>query len=363
MPVTVNDQKLLEFTKDVFLTFGVSQEEAHICADNLVTADLRGIPSHGVARLKRYVDGMKDGTILPLTKPEIVRETPSCANIDGKAGLGQVVGHFATKLVIDKGQKTGVGIVTVYNSNHYGIAGYYSHMILEAGMLGISMTNSAPLVVPTFGKEMIIGTNPISLTAPTKRNRPFFLDMATSVVPRGKLEVYDRLEKALPEGWAVNSLGKVTTNAAEVLKNMTARAGGGILPLGGEGELFSGYKGYGMSVLVDILSGVLSGGAFGDLVNRKGPQGEKIPADVAHFFMALKIENFVDLDTFKEKMDEYIDRLKNSSKADGATRIYIHGEKEYELYDKHKKSGVPLDDKTYATLKTIGEERNVTFEL
>jgi len=363
MAIIVNDQKLNSFVKSVFATFGITAEQAHVCSDNLVLADLRGIPSHGVARLKRYVDGMKNGTILPLTKPEIVRDHPSTANIDGHAGLGQVVGFFATNLAIEKAKKTGLGVVTVHNSNHYGIAGYYSQMILEAGLMGISMTNSAPLVVPTFGKEMIIGTNPISLTAPTKRNRPFFLDMATSVVPRGKLEVYDRLEKKIPAGWAVDSRGRVTTNAAEVLKNMIARAGGGILPLGGEGEQFSGYKGYGMSVLVDILCGVLSGGAYGDMVDTKGPNGEGRPATVGHFFMALKIENFVDLDTFKEKMDDFIDRLKNSAKADGAERIFIHGEKEYELFDKHKKEGVPLDEKTYQTLKNIGEEKKVAFEL
>ena len=362
MPIIVNDKQLTTFVQQVFETFGVSKENAYICADNLVLADLRGIPSHGVARLKRYVDGMKSGIILPLAKPEIVRESPSTATVDGKAGLGQVVGYFATKTAIEKANKTGVGVVTVRNSNHYGIAGYYSQMILKEGMLGISMTNSAPLVVPTFGKEMIIGTNPISLTAPTKRGRPFFLDMATSVVPRGKLEVYERKEKPLPEGWVVNAQGKITTSAAEVLKNMTSRAGGGILPLGGEGELFSGYKGYGMAVLVDILCGVLSGGACGDAVDVK-PEGKAVPAQVAHFFMALRIENFIDPDVFTTKLDELIDRLKGSAKADGQNRIFIHGEKEYELYDKHKKEGVPLEEKVHATLKAISAERGVPFRL
>ncbi len=363
MPIMVNDAKLLKFAQNVFQSFEVAPDKAFICADNLVRADLRGIPSHGVARLKRYVDGIINGTILQHAKPTIIKEAPSTATIDGNAGLGQVIGHFATELAIAKAKKSGVGVVTVRNSNHYGIAGYYSQMMLEAGLLGISMTNSAPLVVPTFGKEMIIGTNPISMTAPTKRNRPFFLDMATSVVPRGKLEVYDRLEKPLPSGWAVDAGGKVTTSAAEVLKNMTSRAGGGILPLGGEGELFSGYKGYGMAVLVDILCGVLSGGAYGDMVDSKGPNGEKQPAEVAHFFMALNIENFVEMEVFKEKMDDFIDRLKESSKAEGASRIFIHGEKEYELFEKHKKEGVPLQEKVYEILKGIGSQRSVAFEL
>jgi len=363
MSVIVNDATLLAFVEKVFAGFGLAGSEAHICADNLVLADLRGIPSHGVARLKRYVDGMKNGTIQPLAKPELVREAASTATIDGHAGLGQIIGHFATRLAIEKAQKTGVGAVTVRNSNHYGIAGYYSNMMLQAGLLGISMTNSAPLVVPTFGRELIVGTNPISVTAPTNRNKPFFLDMATSVVPRGKLEVYDRLGKTMPEGWAVDATGKVTTSASEVLKNMLSRAGGGILPLGGEGELYSGYKGYGMALMVDVLCGVLSGGAYADMVDTKGPKGEGRPAAVAHFFLALKIENFVDRETFCEHMDDLIDRLKNSTKAEGQSRIYIHGEKEYELYETYKRDGVPLDDKTFQTLQQIGAEANVPFTL
>jgi L-2-hydroxycarboxylate dehydrogenase (NAD+) len=363
MPTIVNDEKLLAFVQQVFLTFGITQPEAYICADNLVLADLRGIPSHGVARLKRYVDGMKNGTILPHSKPTIDKEQPSTAAVDGHAGLGQVIGHFATQLAINKARNSGVGVVTVRNSNHYGIAGYYSKMILESGFLGISMTNSAPLVVPTFGRDMVLGTNPISLTAPTKRNKPFFLDMATSVVPRGKLEVYDRLGKTMPEGWAVDAKGKVTTSAAEVLKNMINRSGGGILPLGGEGESFSGYKGYGLALLVDVLCGVLSGGAYADMVDSKDANGENQPAAVSHFFMALKIENFVDQDTFCENLDNLIDRIKNSTKAEGRPRIYIHGEKEQELYEKHKSAGVPLDDKTFQSLQAIGQGRQVAFAL
>jgi len=359
----VPDSKLSQFVQRVFTSFGISQEDALICTDNLVLADLRGIPSHGVARLRRYVDGMTNGTILQHNQPRVVCESPSTATVDGQAGLGQIVGHFSTKKAIEKAKKSGVGIVAVRNSNHYGIAGYYTQMMLEAGLLGISMTNTAPLVVPTFGRKMIIGTNPISLTAPAKRNKPFFLDMATSVVPRGKLEVYDRLGKNMPEGWAVNAKGQTACDATEVLKCMVSRLGGGILPLGGEGELYGGYKGYGMAVLVDILCGVLSGGAYADLVDTKGPGGKGQPAQVAHFFLALNIENFVEMDIFQEKMDDFIDRLRESAKAEGQNRIFIHGEKEYELYEKHKQSGVPLEEKVYESLKTIAAERSVAFEL
>ncbi|MBD3384394.1 malate dehydrogenase [candidate division KSB1 bacterium] len=362
MSVLVDDQKLLNFIQSVFETFGLSQNTARICADNLVMADLRGIPSHGVARLKRYTDGMKNGVIFPLHNPKVVQQTASTATVDANDGLGQVAGHFATRLVVEKAKNTGVGIVTVRNSNHYGIAGYYSNMILQQGLLGISMTNSAPLVVPTFGKEMILGTNPISLAAPTLQNRPFFLDMATSVVPRGKLEVYDREEKSLPQGWAVDDKGKVTTDPGQVLHNMLNRIGGGILPLGGEGELYSGYKGYGMALLVDILCGVLSGGAYADLIN--APKNTKpAPARVSHFFMALKIETFVEKKIFQTKLDDLINRLKNSAKAEGEDRIFIHGEKEYERRDHYMKEGIPLQNKVYQTLESIAAERSVQMNI
>jgi len=358
----VQKQKLTNFTQNVFLTFGLNKTDAYICAENLVLADLRGIPSHGVARLKRYVDGMNNGVIFPLNKPQIVKETPITATIDGKAGLGQINGHFATTLAIKKAKKSGVGIVAVRNSNHYGIAGYYSQMILNENFLGISMTNSAPLVVPTFSKEMIFGTNPISLTAPAKNRKPFFLDMATSVVPRGKLEVYNREEKPLPDGWAVDENGLVTTDSAKVLNNLLKRLGGGILPLGGEGELYSGYKGYGMAIFVDILCGVLSGGAYANLVN-KSKDGKPAPANVSHFLMAIDIESFIDLETFTSNMDDLMDRLQNSEKAQNREHIFIHGEKEYIKYEKHEKEGIPLQDKVYDTLKSIAQERNVDFDI
>jgi len=361
MPI-VQKQNLLNFTQKVFESFGLNADDAFICADNLVMADLRGIPSHGVARLQRYVDGIRNGAILPYNRPIIVKETPVSAVIDGQAGLGQLVGHFSTRLAIAKAQQAAVGIVTVRNSNHYGIAGYYSMMILKENMLGISMTNSAPLVVPTFGREMVIGTNPISLAAPAKNRQPFVLDMATSVIPRGKLEVYNREEKKMPEGWTVDENGQVTTDPGRVLNNLIKRLGGGILPLGGEGELFSGYKGYGLAVLVDILCGVLSGGAYADLVDRT-IDGKKVPADVGHFFLALDIASFVDFNTFTAKMDDLLNRIQNSAKAVNQDHIYIHGEKEFANTAKYEKQGIPLQEKVYKNLQTIGQQCKVDLIL
>lgn len=363
MSILVTEKKLRDFVEAVFLTYNLTKEEAFVCSDNLVMADMRGVHSHGVARLKRYVDSIAQGLIFPLKKPTVVLETPNTATIDGNAGLGQIVGYHSTKIAIEKAKKTGIGVVTVRNSNHYGIAGYYANMMLQEKLLGISMTNSAPLVVPTFGKEMMLGTNPVSLAAPTKRNRPFFLDMATSVVPRGKLEVYNREGKTMPDGWCVDEKGKACSDPAKVLNNMSNRIGGGILPLGGEGELFSGYKGYGLALIVDILCGVLSGGAYSDLVYGEGKEGKGEPPNVGHFFMALKIENFVDFDTFTSKMDDLLDRIKKSAKAEGENRIYIHGEKEYEKVEKYQKEGIPLQEKVYETLQNIAKERKLDFSL
>ncbi len=359
---TVKFEDLKEFTQNIFSTFNLSSQDAGVCADILVMSDLRGIPSHGVARLKRYVDGMENGTIFPQAKPEIIKENPVTAAIEGNAGLGQLNGYFATKLAIQKAKTSCIGMVTVKNSNHYGIAGYYSMMILKENMIGISMTNSAPLVVPTFGKEMVIGTNPISFAVPTKKKRPFVLDMATSVVPRGKLEVYNREHKQMPEGWAVDTEGLVMTDPGTVLNNVLQRLGGGILPLGGAGELYSGYKGYGMAVLVDVLSGVLSGGAYANLVN-KPKDGKPAPANVSHFFWAIDVNCFVDFDTFTTNMDDLVERITNSAKAKDEPHIYIHGEKEYNKHDEYMSKGIPIQDTVFKTLGEIAEKRGVNFTL
>ena len=362
MPAVVNDEKLTNFTSQIFQKLGVSREDSDVTADILVASDLRGIPSHGVARLKRYYDGIKNGLMIPDAKATIEKESASTASINANNGLGQPAGYFGMNLAIQKAEETGLGFVTVGHSNHYGIAGYYSMMALDKGnLIGISMTNSAPLVVPTFSKDMMIGTNPISIAAPCTNERPFVLDMATSVVPRGKFEVYERENKPVPAGWAVDEQGVPSTDTARIVQNMAKTLGGGILPLGGAGELLSGHKGYGMSLMVDILSGVLSGAKFGPFVKAKAG-GEKF-INVGHFFGAIKIENFIDLNQFKNTMDNMIQTLKNSQKAKGENRVFIHGEKEYEKFEDYKKNGVPLQDKVVNALKQMGEETGVPYDL
>ena len=361
--VIVQAKPLGDFCVRVFEKLDVPAVDAKITADVLVEADLRGIDSHGVARLRRYVKGLQDGVMLAHPEEMTVSETATTALIDAGAGLGQPVSYRAMKLSIEKAKKYGTGFVTVRNSNHYGIAGYYAMMALEYNMIGISMTNADVLVVPTFGRHAVLGTNPIAMAVPTGQERPFVLDMATSTVPRGKLETYDRQGKAMPLGWATDEKGIPTADAHRVLDNFRARRGGGLLPLGGAGELFSGHKGYGLALLVDILSAVLPGAAYANTVYPKTPQGKPLPANLGHFFGTIKVEAFRSVDGFKSSMDDLIRRLKDSPKAEGADRIYVHGEKEYEEAERRTREGVPLDAKVEADLRAIGQELNVKYDL
>lgn len=351
----VPPEPLTDFVVAVLEGLKVPRPDAHTVAEVLVLADLRGIGSHGVARLSRYVDGLRDGSIGATDHSKVVRDNKCVALVDGGKSLGQVVGRKAMELAITKARDYGVGFVAVRNSNHYGIAGYYSLMALHKGMLGISMTNSFPLVVPTFGRQALIGTNPISVSAPGER-QPFVLDMATSVVPRGKLENYDREGTALPLGWAVDARGKGTTNAREVLDNMANRRGGGILPLGGEGEEFSGHKGYGLGLMVEILCGALPGAALGpEVYSAKGEP------NVGHFFGAIDIAAFRPVEEFERDLDRLTVHLKDSPKAEGQDRIYIHGEKSGIVEAKRRREGIPLGPKVVAALRKIGDELKIPW--
>lgn len=360
-PFYIQADALRRFCTEVFVTLGVGKRHAEITADVLVAADLRGVDSHGVARLQRYVNGIRSGMMRPDAKPRIVHETPTTATIDGADGLGQPAAHMAMQVAMDKAQQVGAGFAAVRNSNHYGIAGYYAMMALEKDMIGISATNAAVLVVPTFGCNAMLGTNPIAVAAPASQERPFVLDMATSVVPRGKLEVYNRLGKDLPDGWATDEAGRGTNNPARVLKNLVERAGGGLLPLGGKGELHSGHKGYGLALLVDIISAVLPGAAYADLVYPKTEDGKPLPSKIGHFFGALRVDAFRPAAEFKADMDDLIRRLKDSPKAEGAERIYIHGEKEFETQEERQAHGIPLHPTVFKTLRDIGEELRIPF--
>lgn len=353
--ITLKVSTLQEFTVNVFRKLGVPPEDARIITDVLLASDQRGIGSHGLQRLKRYTDGIKKGVMKPVTEVAVLKETPNTLLISGNDGMGQVVSYRTMEMVIAKALKNNVALAAVRDSNHYGIAGYYPMMALEHDLIGISLTNTSPLVMPTFGKNLLLGTNPIAIAIPAGKELPFVLDMATSTVPRGKLEVYERQGKKMPLSWATDEFGNATPDASRVLQNMLNKAGGGLLPLGGAEEESGGHKGYGLCLAVDIFCGVLAGSAFGrDLYTDKGEPA----ARVSHFFGAIRIDAFVDLGLFKSQMDEYIRIIKASEKAQGKDRIYIHGEKEFELHDKYREE-VPIFFKVVEELRQIGQEIGV----
>ena len=354
----IPERVLRRFTVAIFRKLGVTARNATIAADVLIAADLRGIGSHGVARLPRYVTGIKNGSMVPRAVGRIVKQTRATALLDGGNGLGQVVARQGMQIAIRKARQTAVGFVGVRNSNHFGIAGYYSMMALKAGMIGIASTNAAPLVVPTFGRTAILGTNPISVAVPAGREEPFVLDMATSVVPRGTIEVYDRQGREMPHGWAVDTTGHSTTSPKAVLDALAQRLGGGILPLGGEGEKFSGHKGYGLALLVDILCGALSGAATALDV-----YGDEEAANVGHFFGAIDVRAFRPLPAFKRDMDKLLRTVREAPKADGHERIYVHGEKSFAMERDRRPKGIPLGPKVVESLRKIGDEVKVPFRI
>ncbi len=358
---TVSAAGLREWVAAIFQTLGVNKADAEVTSDNLVAADLRGVESHGVARLHRYTGRLRQGLVVPHAEPRIVHETPSTALVDAGNGLGQPASKWAMQLAIRKAEQTGNGSVAVRDSNHHGICAYYAMMALSHDMVGESYTNSSPLLVPTYGRTAVIGTNPIAVAVPTHSERPWVLDMATSVVPRGKLEVYARKDRPMPLGWAVDETGQPTEDAARVLKALSARSGGGILPLGGT-ALFSGYKGYNLSALVDILSGVLPGSNWGPRVDEP-VDGKQVPSRVGHYFRATRIDGFRPAEEFKREMDEYIRMLRDSPKAEGAARIWVAGEREWELQERYEREGVPLHHKVVESLVNIGREIGPAFDL
>ncbi len=351
---------LENFMKDVFIAVGVPEEDAKICANVLIAADIRGIDSHGIGRLKPiYIDRIKAGQINPITNITIVKETPTTAVIDGNNGMGQVIAKKSMEIAIKKGKEYGIGMVAVRNSNHFGIAGYYSLMAVKENMIGITGTNARPSICPTFGVENMLGTNPLTFGIPTDEDFPFFLDCATSIIQRGKVEVYSRLKKKMPEGWVIGEDGKYKTDPDEVLEDML-KGKASLLPLGGAGEEFAGYKGYGYATVVEILSAALQQGAF--LWGLSGMEnGKKVPYRLGHFFIAINIEAFTEIDNFKKTTGEILRSLRNSKKAPGYDRIYTAGEKEYIAMLEREKNGIPIDEVEAEEIKSLIKEYNLNY--
>jgi LDH2 family malate/lactate/ureidoglycolate dehydrogenase len=297
-----------------------------------------------VARLERYVNGLATGVIIPDAQIEVLADTPSSIVFHANGAMGAPISARAMATVIKKARANGAAFGCVRDSNHFGIAGYYAMMAIEHDMLGLAMTNTATLGVPTFGRQVMFGTNPIAFAAPADEEQGFVLDMATTVVTRGKIEVYDRLSKELPSGWAVDKTGRPATDAHTILDDMFHRVGGGILPLGGEGELFSGYKGYGLAIMVDILCAVLCGAPYGPNVADTATSS----GHVSHFFGAIQIAAFRDPTGFRRDMDRMLRDLRECPLAEGAERVYFAGQKEFEHEAQARRLGVPVLYWTFA---------------
>jgi LDH2 family malate/lactate/ureidoglycolate dehydrogenase len=348
--IRVDQERLIGFCTRVFEALGLSEEDAAVAAAVLVAADVRGIPSHGVARLDRYVRGLESRVMVPDAPVEVLADTPTSTVIHAHGAMGAPVSVRAMRTVIHKAGQVGAAFACVRDSNHFGIAGYYAMMAMEEDMIGLAMTNTAALGVPTFGRQVMYGTNPIAFAAPADVERGFVLDMATTVVTRGKIEVYDRLDKPLPPGWAVDRTGQPATDARAILDDMFHRVGGGIMPLGGAGELHSGYKGYGLAVMVDVLCAVLCGSPFGPGV----ADTETSSGRVSHFFGAIRIDTFRDPRAFRRDMDRLLTGLRNCPPALGAERVYFAGQKEFEQQADSTRLGVPLLAQTYDQIATVG---------
>ena len=332
------------FMIDVFAAYGVPREDAAICADVLLESDRRGIESHGCNRFKPiYLDRIEEGTLLPVTELEIVKETPTTLVMDAHNGLGMVASYRMMERLIEKAKVYGMAGGSIFNSTHYGIAGYWTTMAEKAGMIGISGTNARPSVAPTFGVEPMMGTNPLTFTMPTDEAFPFNFDCATSTIQNGKIEYYERSGKETPPGLVITSEGESLTDSGRILKEM--RAGRcALLPLGGAGEASGGYKGYGFSAIVEILSAALSGGPFMTQLSGKKEDGSKDMYRLGHFFFVINPEFFMGLETFKETAGEICRGLRASEKAPGAERIYTAGEKEWEAWQERKDKGVPVGE-------------------
>ncbi|MFX0040182.1 MAG: Ldh family oxidoreductase [Promethearchaeota archaeon] len=345
---------LRDFIKDVFIKLEVPEGHAEIIAKVLISSDLRGIDSHGIQRLKMYYDRIKEGIYNPKTKINIIRDDKTTAVLDGGCGMGHVIAYLAMRLAIEKARKYGVGAVAVRNSTHFGIAGYYSSMAIKEGMIGFVTTNTRPAVPPTFGIEPMLGTNPLTYGAPTDEDFPFLIDCATSIIQRGKVEVYNRLHKPLPEGLIISSNGNSKTDPNVVLNKLGNRSAA-LLPLGGKGEDTSGHKGYGYATFAEILSSALQDGVY--LKNTAGiiENGQK-RLKVGHFFLVINVQNFIPLKRFKEISGNIMRELRGSKKAPGTEKIYTAGEKEYYNELERRKTGIPINKSLQNDIKIMQKE-------
>lgn len=356
----VDWQLVDDFMTEVFKKNGLPEEDARLCADVLLASDKRGIESHGCNRFKPiYIDRIKAGILNPVTKIDILKETPTTAVLDANDGMGMVASKKAMDMCIEKAKKYGMGMVAVRNSSHYGIAGYWANLAAEQNMIGITGTNARPSIAPTFGVEPMMGTNPLTFVMPTDEEFPFFFDCATSIIQNGKIEYYARIGHETPAGTVVAADGSAMTDSAQILKDI--RAGKAALaPLGGIGEALGGYKGYGFVTIVEILSSALQSGLFMKDLDGKDEDGNLRPYHLGHFFIAIDTEAFMGAEAFKKTAGDILRGLRNSTKAPGQDRIYTAGEKEYDIWMYRKDKGVPITEAVQKEFIALRDEYGLT---
>ena len=349
-----------DFMTAVFMKVGVPEEDARLCADVLMESDRRGIESHGCNRFKPiYIDRIKAGILNPVTKVDVIKETPTTAVLDANDGMGMVASKKAMDMCIEKAHKYGMGMVAVRNSSHYGIAGYWTNLAAKENMIGISGTNARPSVAPTFGVENMLGTNPLTFSMPTDEPFPFTLDCATSVIQNGKIEYYARIGHDTPKGLVISRDGEELTDSVEILKKIRNKQAA-LAPLGGFGETTGGYKGYGYSTVVEILSAALQSGIFLRALEGKNEDGSIRPYHLGHFFIAIDTEAFMGADAFKKTCGDILRDLRGSEKAPGQDRIYTAGEKEYDVWMYRKDKGVPVTEAVQKEFIGLRDEYGLT---
>ena len=336
----------------IFEKEGFAAEDARAIADVLMQADLFGIESHGAQRLMYYHRNIRSGSVNVSAKPEVLRETPVSALIDGHFGMGTLVAQFAMRMAIEKAKQSGVGMAVVRNSSHYGIAGYYTLMAEREGLAAFSMTNTGPIMVPTFGREMMLGTNPMAFCMPADPV-PFWFDASTTVVTLGKVEVCQKRGRPMPQGWTIGPDGAPCTDAPRMNASILAGERGGILPLGGEGETHGGHKGYGLGIMVEALTGVLAQGMTSPQMC--GAHGDH----TCHFLLAFDPAMFGDPADIRARMSAYLAALRASEKMPGCARIYTPGEKAFEAMARRLREGVPVEENTLAEVRQIAGELGV----
>jgi LDH2 family malate/lactate/ureidoglycolate dehydrogenase len=353
---TFSEAHLRNFTVNIFRKMGCNATDADLAADVLLRADLRGVDSHGVARLSGYVRLWEKERINASPDIRVIHETATTATVDGDGGLGLVVAPFAMKIAIEKAAVYGSGWVAVCNSNHFGIAGYHALMAVEKDMIGISMTNASPLVAPTYSSERLLGTNPMCYAFPAGKYPPVVVDMATAAAANGKLEIAQRANKPIPEGWAQDKNGNPSTDPNEL------KAGGSLLPLGSDKDHGS-HKGYGLGATVDILSAVLSGANYGPwappFVAFLDPPSDPVGKGIGHFFGAMRVDGFRPAADFKNHLDNWIERFKGANTIDPAKKVIIPGEPEYAFEQERRISGIPLVEPVVNDLNELADKMGV----